>query len=297
MSGYLVDISLNCPDCSTYIEDEVEVSPPNLMAENSRDSTTTYELEISCPTCGADHPATSATSFGGVDIVLDDHPNVRVSTGMASYAWEGNEWDSDEWLTDLLKDDPAFNFRSAHGELVQFLSNHGETSGTSFINRMILTQLITMLETYLGDNLLQNVATHPDLLKPLFSSDRVLNAERFSLSEIAKNPNIPRDTALAYLRKNLWHDLRRADYFYNTILGIRILSEPDTNALLLKAVAYRHDCVHRNGKTHDDEKLDSITAQYVGTVAREIHALVGRLERETLGVILAPLEKPEDEQD
>ncbi len=85
----------------------------------------------------------------------------------------------------------------------------------------------------------------------------------------------------AYLRSLMWHNLPKADVLYKLVLGINLfamIGEAKT-ALLLKAVEYRHDCVHRNGYDKDGNQLQVFSLEYVAEVGDVVHEIVEGVQK------------------
>ena len=66
-----------------------------------------------------------------------------------------------------------------------------------------------------------------------------------------------------------------------TRLRSHVLNKDELETLM-RAVVYRHDCVHRNGHTKDGEKLVVFTPEYVEQIAGITHSLVDGIERKRI---------------
>ncbi len=82
-----------------------------------------------------------------------------------------------------------------------------------------------------------------------------------------------------YLRSILYHDLAKVDFLYRTALDAPVLGEKEDNDKLFKAITYRHDCVHRNGRDKEGNRLTVFTKAYVQEIAVVMRSLVDRIER------------------
>ena len=151
------------------------------------------------------------------------------------------------------------------------------------IHRMVFAQQVSALEAYLGDTLIKGVQAKPDALTRLVAADKDLNAEKFTLADIAGNPGLLGEKVAAYLRTILYHNLAKVDFLYRTALNVRVLGDKADNGLLLQAIKHRHDCVHRNGMDKDGNRLTVFTKAYVQRVADAMRILVDRIEAEVLG--------------
>jgi hypothetical protein len=103
------------------------------------------------------------------------------------------------------------------------------------------------------------------------------------LSELGKGPSsmCAEIVHAGYLRSLMWHNLPKADVLYKLVLGINLfamIGEAKT-ALLLKAVEYRHDCVHRNGYDKDGNRLQVFGLEYVAEVGDAVHEMVEGVQK------------------
>jgi hypothetical protein len=186
----------------------------------------------------------------------------------------------DEWLDHVIQNDPYRIFLDSYSQTDGLLASHGGEEGNHLINRMVFAQQVSALEAYLADTLLKAVTNRKDAMERLATGDRNLNAEKFTLADLVKNPNILAEKVTSYLRSILYHDLKKVNFLYQTALDVRILRENDDNVKLLTAITYRHDCVHRNGMDKDGNRLEVFTKAYVRESADLMRSLVDRIERE-----------------
>jgi hypothetical protein len=185
-----------------------------------------------------------------------------------------------EWIDQEIAADPYGVFMESYRQSVELLGDHGDDNGNSLINRMVFAQQVSALEAYLGDTLLRNITNAPVKMKGLLTEDKDLAAQRVSLADIANNADIVLKRVTAYLNAVPYHNLPRVDFFYFTVLGVRVLRGDEENAKLLKAIKYRHDCVHRNGIDRDGRRLTVFTRAYVQEIADLMRDLVELIERE-----------------
>jgi len=117
----------------------------------------------------------------------------------------------------------------------------------------------------------------------LITGDRGLNKENFTLTDIISSRDIVAEKVTDYLHSIPYHVLARVDCLYRTALDVRVLGEKADNDKLLKAITYRHDCVHRNGRDKEGNWLTVCTRAYVEEIAVVMRSLVDRIERELRG--------------
>jgi hypothetical protein len=116
------------------------------------------------------------------------------------------------------------------------------------IYRLLYLNVITALETYLGDAFAGLIFKRRDLLERFVHNSTYFRAQKISISDIFKRlPTIEADVK-SYLGKTIWHRLTVAEDLYSEAFGIKL---PKASATITKGISNRHDIVHRNGKTVD----------------------------------------------
>ena len=85
------------------------------------------------------------------------------------------------------------------------LADHGNDSGRHLVNRMIFSHQITVMEAYLADKLIKEIGADADGFQRLVEKDNDLAAGKFTLAEIAKEPNYWSKEKLAstFVRSNI----------------------------------------------------------------------------------------------
>lgn len=116
------------------------------------------------------------------------------------------------------------------------------------IYRLLYVNVITALETYLGDAFAKLIFNRRDLLERFVHNSTHFREQKISLSDIFKRlPTIEADVK-SLLAKTVWHRLKIVEALYSQAFGINL---PKPSLTMTKGVADRHDIVHRNGKTPD----------------------------------------------
>lgn len=281
MQRFETDVQFECPACGKLAKTEVEVPEPNWgAAEKMSELSSDDNTEVVCSECETVFPAYVYNSAGDCDITLDDYPDTYVSADMAFFSPE-----EDAWLDKEVAADPHVIFMDSYRESGEILIVYGAEDGGQLINRMVFAQQVSALEAYLGDTLIKGIQAKPDALTRLVAADKDLNAEKFTLADIAGNPGLLGEKVAAYLRTILYHNLAKVDFLYRTALDVRVLVDKADNALLLQAIKHRHDCVHRNGMDKDGNRPTVFTRDYVQGVADAMRALVDRIEVEVWGTL------------
>ncbi|MFK4489567.1 hypothetical protein [Bradyrhizobium sp. USDA 336] len=189
-----------------------------------------------------------------------------------------HEPDLDDWSDYAVPDDPYSEFMASYNETSALLAEKGSDEGHALLNRMIFSHQITAMEAYLADTLLNAVLNDDDAKSRLMSDDKDLNEQKFTISQIAAEPDIVARTIERYLRSILYHNVLKVDFLYSCALQIKILTLVSDKARLLKDIRLRHDCVHRNGFDKDGNELNVFTKDYVQATADLIMDFINKLE-------------------
>ena len=184
------------------------------------------------------------------------------------------------WVAQGIPDDPHLVFMNSYEQSMSIIDGHGSEDGGNLINRMVFAHQVGALEAYLGDTLLKRNRDSRGAMMRLIAADKNLKAEKFTLDDIAANPDIVMEKVTAYLRSIHYHNLPRVDFLYRAALAVRVLGEKAEKDKLLEAINYRHDCVHRNGIDKEGKRLRVFTKAYVQEIAAVVRSLVDRIERE-----------------
>jgi len=111
---------------------------------------------------------------------------------------------------------------------------------------MLFVNVITILETFLSDAFIGTVLKDKQLLRDFVRLNPDFSERKFTLNEIFDRfDNIEKEVK-SYLLELIWHNLAKVQKMYSSVLHIDF---PKDMNLIYKAIAIRHDIVHRNGKT------------------------------------------------
>jgi len=110
--------------------------------------------------------------------------------------------------------------------------------------RLLFTQLVAALETYLCDAFMGMVMNHGPLLRRFVETHPAFSGETFRLSDVFAQHDAVRDKARVVLYHFAWRNMERVRQLYQGVLGVCF---PHDQAELLRAVRRRHDILHRGG--------------------------------------------------
>jgi hypothetical protein len=196
------------------------------------------------------------------------------------YGLEHEEQEPDNWIDYRLPDNPFTVFMASYQQTSELLTNHGSDNGTDLLNRLLFSHQITALEAYLGDTLLNDVLRDNDAIARLIQKDSDLAQKKFTLNDIAADPNLVKKEVREYLRSILYHNLAKVDVLYGIALQLRILPllVESSKKDLFQSVLFRHDCIHRNGFDKDGAALTIFTRQFVQEKSGLIKDFVQKIE-------------------
>ena len=112
--------------------------------------------------------------------------------------------------------------------------------------RMIFSSIITALETYLSDAFHNKVINNDNLLEKFICSVSEFSNKQYALTEVIEWQKNIKKKVTEYLFNIIWHNLPKVENMYKSVLEVDF---PEDISDLHKAVAIRHDIVHRNGRT------------------------------------------------
>lgn len=241
-----------CPMCNKPACVTVDVPEVDWCVEPLSDSLSEDDTDIECNECNAPFSVHVQNSPAGCFIELDEYPDVGVDADEAPFS--ADDPDEEDWLNDYTPPNPFDVFESNQHHLRDVLTEYG-VGGTgllkqsaSVINRMVFAETISAMEAYLGDTLQSAVLKDPTAMQRMVIEDKELSAEKISLNEILRNPQIVEERVQTYLRGLLYHNLAKIEVIFSFALNIEIFPNKDLKRRLHKTIVLRHDVVHRNGR-------------------------------------------------
>jgi hypothetical protein len=113
----------------------------------------------------------------------------------------------------------------------------------------------------------------------LLAAEKDLSSKKFTLAEIAAGKEFVQSEVLSYLRSIVYHNIPKVRALYSIAADIDLFDLLGAdNEKLFKAIEYRHDCVHRNGRDSQGNRLEVFTKEYVQETADMMKALVSKVE-------------------
>lgn len=128
----------------------------------------------------------------------------------------------------------------------------GHSRSKHLFNRMLYSSAITTLETYLSDAFCQNVIHDEKLRIRLLKSSPDMKDRKFGIDDVLQWNGRIDEMVSQYLLDIVWHNLAKIRPMFADVLSIQF---PTDSASVHRAVATRHDIVHRNGRRKDGSVL------------------------------------------
>ncbi len=275
MQGYKSDISFTCPACNEQVSTSIDVPEPDWTADRASDMVGQDDTEVECPECDALFSAFVLNRGGDCVVTLHEYPQTRLEASMGYY--DGP--DDEPWADYSVPANPYAVYLDSHHETGDLLAEHGG-EGMCVVNRMIFAQQISALEAYLGDTLI-NGALDDEAVQRLLVNDAELAKLKYTLAEVLANPELVKTAVKSYLKSIIYHKLPKVRAVYKIVYEVDLfamMNDGDKEAII-KAIEYRHDCVHRNGRDNDGNLLEVFTKEYVQRTADTIRRLVVNIQK------------------
>ena len=253
-----VSFKFRCPKCGEISESEIlPVPSPNYDADTQGDSEVREDFECVCKHCGhiIEGELVSGIYYGTV--VLQDIGD----DALIDYQCEDYEEDYDK--------DFGF-YTDTHKALYAIDSLQEDVK--KILYRLLYANAIAYMENYLckkaKDYILRNDETIRKFIEKWDGCSAGLRRKKKDL--VSLEQKLLKSEVAHYLNDLLsYHNLKKTRKLFKEILEIDL---GDTDQLE-HAVALRHDIVHRNGKTVDEQSL-SISKQDVENVWDNVFELM-----------------------
>jgi hypothetical protein len=143
--------------------------------------------------------------------------------------------------------------------------------------RMLYANVITVMETYLSDTLRKQVLKRDAVLRRFVKShDAFKNSKKEPVSEVFTTYDRINELVNDAIDGLSFHNVAAARKLYKEVLAT---SFPDEIDELFKAVAIRHDIVHRNGKDTRNNAV-VVTMEEVRALAQLVDDMVRFIDKQ-----------------
>lgn len=274
-----LNLKFPCPNCSNIVEVLVGVPAPDLLAETHHDSINSDATDIICEHCGHEMTIDLHTGFyggyGEIEEVRDGSIEVD----------ELYPEEDDEFYEQQL-------YETTHTEIERALDSIKVLNDDvkQFLYRLLYANVITSMETFLGDTLKREVLKDELSLRKFVETYKPFKNITLNLSDLY----VKKENMSAFVKTTLcellYHDLRKIKPIYRDALGIDLGDVTE----LYKAVLVRHDLVHRNGKNHEGVG-HTITEEMVRNIQTKVKALMDSVNNQVAERLFEGEEVPDYE--
>ena len=230
------------------------------MAERNRDSHAYSDDSVDCDECGENYEVSIMNSFGGADVSVDGS-NIEVNVS-------GPYYDQDDADENFWREEPSEQLRilNRHMDSARELLKLDVGKKNIFsLNVMIYGHVVAAAEGFLSSIFIKTTIGSEDLIRRLVETDPKFSEMKFSMSQLFKARESIKDTVAGYLKKLIFHDLKKVKPMYKSVLG----HDLGDIHWLFTAVSKRHDCVHRAGYNKDGIQL-TFSEDEVETLIRNV---------------------------
>lgn len=276
MQSFTSNIVWECPACGHTNDQDVEVPDLNYAAEKTSDMSVDDVTELVCDSCDLEYFGHVWVHAGSTDFEIEEPHKFSVTGDMPMYGP-----DTDDPYYDP-PDDPHSIASEALAQLKAMVGQSGPPNDLQFVNRLVFSGAVSILEAFLGDMLINAVQDEENVRIALLKNYDVLGEEKFSAVELAADPLVVNKRIISKLRDVLFHNLQVASNLYKAAFGIILAPDKGVRDILFHAMQRRHDCVHRNGRKRDGEKHADFTDDYVHAAIDAIVTVVSHVENERL---------------
>lgn len=264
--------NFRCPQCGYSDLLELPVPQFNFNVERMSDLCSEDQIEFACPSCETEFSGDVTCTSASCEIAISEPSPFTMVGDPPMFSADPEEAYEPPW-------DPFSLFQETIQRCLTVADmGFDAKNDPQFLKRMAFTTIVTALETYLSDTLLNAIKADNAALGSLIAKDRHFAAMKIPLSELVNCP----DFASRHVRKSIqeipFHNLPRADVIYKSALGISLRSDENRWVRLNEDMRIRHDCVHRNGHDSDGERRDDITFDFVRRVADDCCSLAKAID-------------------
>lgn len=262
-----------CPSCTHTSRSPVPAPDTSWLEEPS-----TRNTVIDCNNCGMRFNATVKKTSYRNEVTLIDHQSVDVFSSELTELSDSHGTSAGRDNVQAT-DDPLFEFLSSYSHMTEVLHTYGIgslgllKSSAPEINKLVLSGLISAMEAYLADTLITLVAEEIGATENLLLKEDKLSSQKVTLFEAWNESLTVERRVQDYLRDQIYHRLGKVEQLYEIAFNIQVFPNLELKERLHRAVALRHDIVHRNGRTSQGKEQDFSSVQVLAMM-QDIHDFV-----------------------
>ncbi len=146
------------------------------------------------------------------------------------------------------------------------------------LNRMLYANIITAMESYLSDAFIKIVLSREERLRKFVETTKEFQNQKMSLSEIFTKMDGLKGEITDYLAALSFHNLAKVEALYSATLKVEF--PKDSTRRIHKAIAIRHDIVHRNGKSNNGGSYHKIGHDDIKSLAAEVKHFLREIDKQ-----------------
>jgi hypothetical protein len=190
--------------------------------------------------------------------------------------WSKMPPSDDEYISNIISENisPYSNYVNS----IEKVENHINSLKTitlqdNYLYKLLFANVITILETFLLDFIINKVFNNKEYLIKFVSNCKEFKETKISYSDIYKEHSGIEEKVKKLLFSYSWHNLGKIKPIYEMVFD---LSLPKIDKLM-GSIMKRHDIVHRNGKSKDGSEI-FITVDDIRNVIIETNNFVNYID-------------------
>ncbi|HTL48027.1 MAG TPA: hypothetical protein VL688_08225 [Verrucomicrobiae bacterium] len=217
--------------------------------------------------------------FGGIanDTAIDVLAH-ELASKCAMWSGRPNAEDLEDFVGDAITSSGVYleSYKRGMQEIRELVDGLPPGTPKPALLKMIFTQAMTVLETYLGDAFIYHLFKHKSYVRKFVEGNHDFQNMQISVAEVYAKLETLEPDVKAYLVNTHWHNLPKAKSLYKSTFDIDFPADMNE---LHRYVFERHDLVHRNGKKRDGAPITFSKTDAAHLLAK-IDELVGHLEKQ-----------------
>lgn len=272
-----VTLKFTCPFCGNEnTTDSLYVPEPNYSAETGRESTNSQDYEHNCTTCDNLFNIELHNSYnGGFGTITSNSVSEIKNIEVEEYFLE------DDYLD--FYDDYDYNtevgyyedFKREIGEIYGILEDSKNLIHKSSLYKMLYAHTITIMETYLSDNLIQKVLSSEEIKRKFIEIYKDYKTKKICFTNIFEELDNLEKTIKKDLQEIMYHNLSKIKPIYKQTLNVNFGDIKE----IMKCINYRHHIIHRNGKDKEGNPIQ-IEIKDIEDVLQKVYNFISNIEKQ-----------------
>jgi hypothetical protein len=261
-------VIFNCDNCENSIAKDIKFtnwySTDANEAEIATDSKT-----IECDSCGKKFTFSISSREEYTEVIAYDLPDdYPISIYDSTY-------NNDE-LKAILSNTSFFEtFTKEIENLKKIYKIQIESGYREILNRLVFIAIISTMETYFKDALINTVLRHEKFLRKFVETFENFKKEKFTLNEFFKCQNEIKEKSKKAMFDLIYHDIPKIKGIYRDTLNIDF----GNIGTIAKYVSMRHDLVHRNGKTKEGDSV-IVNSELIADLIKHMETFIGNINNQ-----------------